>query len=245
MVAHDLCAHVERYSTGTVSTQFQINEHGQIVLWNGAAPAKTARLVDQQRESVKSFIHRQHDVDRKLTTEQTMELGLIIVSTFLQLSTTHWVSDTWCSEDIFFLKPREYVDVDQTYVSIECISATSVDSLEARAASDDSSRLLRLGVILLEICAHRTIEDVRASIRDIANLDFSTDLGRDFTTIREYVRNQQGNMLPCFQVAIDYCIKAYAGGALDLEDRAERQQVIEKVLRPFERNLRFWRTPCV
>ena len=243
--AHDLCAHVKQCSTGAISTQFHINEHGQIVLWKGASPLKSARLTAQQRESVKSFVHRKHDGDRKMTTEQTMDLGLTVVSTFLQLSTTHWVPDTWCSEDIFFLKPRDYVDVGHTYVSIEFTSATSAGPLGPRAASDDSSRLLRLGVILLEICAQKTIEDVRLSIKDIANLNFSTDLRRDFTTIREYVRNEQGNMLPCFQTAIDFCIKAYAGGALNLEKQAERQEVIDRVLCPFERNLQFWRSPCI
>lgn len=220
-----------------ISSQFHVNEHGQIVLWKGAAPVTSVELTGQQRESIKSFVHRQHVADRNLTLVQTLQLSVIVVSTFLQLSTTQWMPDMWCSEDIFFLKPKTSVDIDQTYVSIECKSATRIGTLGAREASDDSSILLRLGVILLEICAQKTIENLRSSIEQIANLSFSTDLWRDLTTIREFVKREQDDMLPCFHAAIVFCMKAYVGGALNMEDQAERQRVIDEVLRPLERCL--------
>jgi hypothetical protein len=237
IVAHDLCAHVLQSNASDTNAQFRLNEHGQIVLWKGAAPVTSPLLTGQQRESIKSFVHRQHVADRNLTLVQTLQLSVIVVSTFLQLSTTHWVPDTWCSEDIFFLKPKDSVDIDQTYISIECKSAACVGTLDARAASDDSNRLLRLGVILLEICAQKSIEDLRSSIEQIANLNFSMDLSRDLTTIREFVKREQAHMLPCFHTAIIFCMTAYVRGAMNLEDQAERQQVIDEVLCPLERCL--------
>jgi hypothetical protein len=174
-----------------------------------------------------------------LTTKQSISLGSTVISTVLQLSATSWLARTWSTDDLFFIKPSGAIDTDQAYVTVAYNSVARQVPNRQLSQSDDSL-FVRLGVMLLEIWAQATIEDLRLKHPTLNDPSTSSGPWHDVATIKEYLQLAGGSMQPCFLKAINYCMQAFATGVASTEDPETHARMIKEALNPFEFELQYW-----
>lgn len=163
----------------------------------------------------------------EITAKQSMKLALTLVSSFLQLRSTPWLQEPWCAQDVILLRSNTKLDVECPFISQ--IYPPAVCSTTNRLS--DSDRIFALGTILLQIVTQTPIEDRRTAAN--ATLE-------DPSIMRSYLHDDAVDWLDCFADSIAACLKFYYGRFdLDLNDQATRMEVIEAVLYPFQRDLRW------
>lgn len=111
-----------------------------------------------------------------LTDEDRYILAITLASSFLQLYKTPWLSDHWCKKDIaFFLessnRQRQVVDVRhpfvvQTYHQPQgAILSPRTDTFNTPSSAHDSTNLLNLAKIHLEVRFNNCFEDIQRTDR--------------------------------------------------------------------------------
>jgi hypothetical protein len=174
-----------------------------------------------------------------LTTKQSISLGSTVISTVLQLSATSWLARTWSTDDLFFIKPSGAIDTDQAYVTV-AYNSVARQVPNRPLSQSDGSLFVRLGVMLLEIWAQATIEDLRLKHPTLNDPSTSSGPWHDVATIKEYLRLAEESMQPCFLKAINYCMQAFATGVAGTEDPETHARMIKEALNPFEFELQYW-----
>lgn len=238
----DLCTLASDEST---ETRLHLNDSDQIVRRSQIDRPVSVQAHSRQRISFRSLLHQPRDPHLShplLTTEQAIELGCVVVSTFLQLYATRWLAGSWCSGDLYFFKSGDTVSIDKSYVSMTYgpTPATLTDSMNA--IQDDGQFFVRMGVMLLEIWAQTSIEELRPGGHATVDASTPNSLWQDLSIIREYLKRSRDTMQPCFLKAMKYCMHAFATGLADTRDAGTRIQVVKEVLLPFEQELENWRT---
>lgn len=226
-------------------SRIYLNSRNEIVQRSGTNRKASARNRFMRRISFKSLLHEPRQptiLGTLLTTEQSIALGSTVISTALQLSTTSWLAKTWSTEDIFFLKPDAAINTDETYVTVKYSSVVARRAPDQQVPRNDGTLFVRLGVMLLEIWAQTTIEDLRLKDQTLSDPSTSNGPWHDVATIKEYLRRARGSMQPCFLKAINYCMEAFATGVADASDEDTRIRIVKEVLHPFELELQYWRS---
>ena len=234
---HTFCAWTSQGGTG--ENRVYLNESNAFVQRGQGGPPVSRQ---RRKVSLTSLLHQPRDPlggDSLLTTEQAISLGTIVVSSFLQLYTTHWLAGTWCSDDLYFLKSGDAINTHEAYVTMAHSSAATYP---AQVVQDDGESFIRLGTMLLEIWAQTSIESLRARDQTATILTGATRLLQDLHIIREHLKRFRGTMEPCFLQAINYCMQAFAIGKPDIRDPGTRIQIIKDVLSPFEEDLYYWQS---
>lgn len=238
----DLCTLA---SGGIPEKELHLNESNEIVQRTYTNQPVSVQPQPRRRISFKSLLHQPRDphlIHSLLTTEQAIGLGSVVVSAFLQLYATRWLAENWCSDNLYFFKSGDRVNIDKSYVSMS-YGPTPVTSANSRQAiRDDGQFFIRLGVMLLEIWTQTTIDRLRPKDHAASNASNINSPWQDLAVIREYLKCSRDTMQPCFLKAMNYCMVAYATGIADTRDAGTRLQVIREVLRPFEEELENWRT---
>lgn len=236
----DLCA--SSTQPRPAMSRIYLNSTNQIVLRSEATQKPTNHSRSMRRVSFRSLLHEPRErsiIGSLLTTKQSISLGSIVVSTVLQLSATSWLARTWSTEDLFFIKPSGAIDTDQAYVTV-AYDSVARQVPKPQLSQRDGNLFVRLGVMLLEIWAQATIEDLRLRHQTLNDPSTSNGPWRDVATIREYLRLAGESMQPCFFKAINYCMEAFARGVADTEDPETHARTIKKALNPFEFELQYW-----
>ena len=104
---------------------------------------------------------------------------------------------------------------------------------------NDSSKLLALGIMLLEICYGRPIEELRKpedlgpnnQLNEVSNLQAA----RRWLLERE----GKGEVSFAFKSAISYCLKCFVDPTASLENDDFSRTVQEQVLAPLEEEMNF------
>jgi hypothetical protein len=203
-------------------------------------PGRTPfELEDRRRVSVKSLLRTASKSSASrplLSKEQSVSLGLTVISTFLQLFATEWLSDAWCSEDIFCLSPdastnpAALIDVEQVFVAADQRRHLS---MVRQSTADARSRFLRLGIMLLEISRLETIESYRRPEHYTAD-----EQSRDFVAAYVYLRDPDSTVQNCFRSAIEFCLACWTKLPVDVDmEHSTRQEFLDQVLSPFQRDL--------
>jgi hypothetical protein len=176
---------------------------------------------------------------RSLTKEEVYNLSITLTSSLLQLSHTPWLQQTCNKAHIVFLRANDgsamIVDVKHPYLTRE----HKPDDIQLVRHDDNSqndcSKLLALGVMLLEICCGQTIE----------NLHQPEDLGpnnelSNLSAARRWLLEQKnkGDISFAFYSAIFHCLKCFVDPTANLENMAFAQAVEEQVLAPLEEEQR-------
>lgn len=162
----------------------------------------------------------------RLAPKSSMRLALTLISSFLQLQSTPWLQDLWCAEDVILVQSGtklepEYPFISQIYPPTSCAAGTRLS---------DSDRVFALGTLLLQITTQTPIEDRRTTAS--ASLE-------DPSIMRSCLINDADDWLECFADSINACSKFYHGRFdMDLNDPATRNEFIEAVLAPFQRDLK-------
>ncbi|KAK1031602.1 hypothetical protein LTS16_017924 [Friedmanniomyces endolithicus] len=92
-----------------------------------------------------------------LSRRQRYALALTIASSHLQLQSTPWISRQWTAADVFFPLDGQVAILDRPYVSAEF--GDSKPSPSSRAATSTDRAFTSLGIMLLELCSRKMLED--------------------------------------------------------------------------------------
>jgi hypothetical protein len=227
----------------TVEKRVYLNESDNIVQRGPGSNVSACQRQARRRVSFKTLLHQPRDptiVHPLLTTEQAISLGSVVISSFLQLNATRWLGGAWCSEDLYFLKSDDFVDVRETYVSMAHNSANALHGSNVQTTQDDGVFFMRLGTILLEIWTQTAIEHLRSQDHGASNPSIPASQWQDLAVIGNNVKRLRGTMQPCFHNAINYCMGAFVTGVPDARDAGTRVKIINDVLFPFESELSYW-----
>jgi hypothetical protein len=162
-----------------------------------------------------------------ISAKQSMRLALTLISSFLQLQLTPWLQSQRCAEDVMLVRSNTKLDLDCPFIS----QAYPPTSIGAATRLSDSDRIFALGTILLQIATETPIEDRRTQSQ--ATLE-------DPSIMRSCLHDDAADWLDCFAESIAACSMFYHGRFdMDLNDPPTRNEFIESVLAPFQRDLKW------
>ncbi|KAI1759153.1 hypothetical protein GGR53DRAFT_471632 [Hypoxylon sp. FL1150] len=165
-------------------------------------------------------------VSKPPNRRQRLALSFILSSSFLQLLSTPWLTGSWVKADIMFMsdpnEPGVYA-LDRPHLY------RNLAEKDCQKQSDENitNALRRLGIVLLELCFGRLLEDHPcrkkwASVND-ENLRFALDVAAALDWLQEV----EGEVGPDYASAVGWCLLATR------PDRW-RQDMLRKVVKPLE-----------
>ena len=171
--------------------------------------------------------------------EEVYSLSITLSSSILRLSHTPWLSHSWDKGDNIFFRAKEEsalsVDVKHPYLTREHTS----DIRHKPYPGNDCSKLLALGVLLIEINASRPIEKLR--LPGDAVPDSEPNELTDLQVSRRWILEQKnkGDLTHAFYSAISHCLKCFVDPTASLQNPDSRRAVEEQILEPLEEELNF------
>lgn len=182
--------------------------------------------------------------------ESRLVLGLKLISSVLQLNTTHWLTEIWEAKDIFFPLADFHVP-DQNHqrniLSRPCVHRNFSSSSSSTAAMDDypdsqrqlatqakevigcNHSLYSLGIVLLEIWHWQTFSSLyNSSASGLSELGFSYHLSDTLFVEAGYE----------YAMAVRRCIRGFEMRETDLEHDSFRTKVYQDVLGLLWENLK-------
>lgn len=178
-----------------------------------------------------------------LSKEEVYSLSITLSSSLLQLSHTPWLGQSWDKADIIFLRAKDgsasSVDVRHPYPTREHRSDNARLIRHKNYPKNDCSKLLALGVLLIEINAGQPIESLRLP-GDLIPDSEPNEL-TDLQASRRWVLEQKdkGNLTIGFSSAISHCLKCFVDPNASLQNLDFRKAVEEHVLAPLEEEFSF------
>ena len=177
-----------------------------------------------------------------LSMKDRLQLAATFASTVLQLHGTPWLHEKWGKEDIFFLRGTEGPLVDSSYVSRSFSCSNDIqESSDTCAASNTSlpeafsliqnKSIFALGVVLIELCFGRTLEDLREAQDEeacgVANADYVAA-----RRLSDIIYKQEAGR---YSDAVRRCIRCeFDQTTANLDDVAFRRAVYRGVIAPLE-----------
>ena len=201
---------------------------------NGGSVLQT---LAKQRVSLKTLLRKASKTPLKKplwSKEQSVAMGLTIVSAFLELTPTDWVPDLMGSDEVFLVSPGASVDIQQLHVSAWFSSRSVVKHQSAKVAVDDRPKLLKLGIVLFEILLLQTVESCRRPDYTIPD-----ECIFDMLTIDTYLRDPKRDMPACFQQALRFCLETWNKQAAEVDlVGITQQEMYTQVVIPFQQEVR-------
>lgn len=158
-------------------------------------------------------------------------ISLILASSFLQLLESLWVPTSFKKIDISFLSdpncPNVFV-LDQPHVTRH-LSVAAANAAEETVPFTDA--LDHLGIILLELCFGRTLEEQPYRKRWPAGGDEREKSGFDIIAARDWQRHVNEEAGPDYAEAVGWCL----GGNRSALPERWRQDMLQKVIQPLQR----------
>ncbi|MCJ1261436.1 hypothetical protein MMC22_001300 [Lobaria immixta] len=182
--------------------------------------------------------------EESLSRKDVYYLSVTLSSSLLQLSHTPWLSQSWDKADIIFHRTTpdstSCVDVKRPYLIREHISGNAGLIRQNPYPRNDCSKLLALGVLLMEISSSQPVE----------NLRFEEDFGpnkepnemTNVQAVRRWIEEQmnKGTLTPAFYSAISHCLKCFVDPTANLQNLEFRRAVEEQVLAPLEQEMEIY-----
>lgn len=189
----------------------------------------------------------------KLSKRQRLEIAVILASSILQLHQSPWLSEIWSKSDIYFffsgLNRDKCPLIDHAYVSRKFQSLGSTDNLQntPEFKNQDSldcwiveKTLFALGIVLIELCLNRPLEDLSSTIANKAVAEPRSLIGDYQTALSnmDAVFDEGGEQ---YAYVVQRCLKCEFG-LLDREKHLDSDYfkglVYEGVIVPLKENLR-------
>ncbi|KAF2497515.1 hypothetical protein BU16DRAFT_316252 [Lophium mytilinum] len=240
-----VCSALQNYPFATTCPRFYLDHDGKLKGIFGAPKRLTVH--DSNFMTLDELI-RDGAIPgtQKLTKEEGYLLAVTLSSSLLQLHSTPWLRSRWSKRDISFLKlTQSQKDNGGNLVQVRYPYVTQEWSPQDLSAQDplsdvegDSSKLLALGIVLLEIYFNQPIESLRA--KTSSGISQQPNDYEDLSIANRWVRREKGNLSWAFQNAVSHCLKCFADPNADLQDPDFRQGVIDEVLIPLQDELSLW-----
>jgi hypothetical protein len=170
--------------------------------------------------------------------QEVYTLSITLVCSLLQLNHTPWLKQSWNKTDIIFLRANSTsavaVDVKHPYLTHEHKSDGTLSTRRQNVPRNDCSKLLALGVMLVEISCSQCIEKLRKP-EDLGPNNEPTELS-NLNAVRRWLEQQQnmGNISFAFYSAISYCLKCFVDPTANLDNPEFSRTIEERVLAPLE-----------
>ncbi|EGX52137.1 hypothetical protein AOL_s00043g527 [Orbilia oligospora ATCC 24927] len=158
----------------------------------------------------------------------------------LQLSHTPWLQEGWSKADIIFLNAkggrsmsRTKVDIQRPYLTREHKQIATL-ARKSSGEPNDSSKVLALGIMLLEIWYGLPIERLMEP-DDLGPNNRETEITY-LQAARRCVMDKagKGDFSFAFIKAISYCLQCFMNPSASLSDLAFSKTIEEQVLAPLE-----------
>lgn len=178
-----------------------------------------------------------------LSPQEQYNLSITLTSSMLQLSHTPWLQETWSKADIIFLRAKdEYtksritVDIKHPYLAREYKQTTKLVS-QSSGTPNDCSKVLALGVMLLEIYYGLPIEELLLP-EDLGTDNRPTEISH-LQAARRWLMGQEGKgeFSFAFVKAISYCFQCFMNPSASLSCHAFSKTIEEHVLAPLEEEM--------
>jgi hypothetical protein len=233
----NLCTIIEQSQHRTASTYICLDGQNQVFGQDSSDGGPSLQAVIEQRSSLKSLLRKTSKAPARKplwSSEQSVAMGLTIISTFLQLATTKWVPDLLSCDDVFLLPSGNSLDTEQLYLSADFPYRPSTANQRAKPLVQDyRPKFLRLGIILFEICLLQTVESCHQPGSVIAD-----DCVTDWYTVQLYLRDRHGMMPEYFQDAIRFCLDVWNKRVDHVNlNGTTRQEMHNQMLIPFQQEV--------
>ncbi|QYS94594.1 hypothetical protein H0G86_001923 [Trichoderma simmonsii] len=178
----------------------------------------------------------QGEIHRVFSRSQRYTLSLIIASTYLQLLESPWLSPSPKRADFIFPKGNSdstLVEIDQPYISQSFRLMNKQDALSTSENSFHFAGALdHLGILLLELCFCRILEDQPWRKRLPAGKNNIEKAGYDILAAREWQCQVNEEAGADYAEAVSWCL----GGNRSVAPEKWRQEMLRRVIRPLERS---------
>ncbi|KAI1413448.1 hypothetical protein F5Y13DRAFT_29788 [Hypoxylon sp. FL1857] len=210
------------------------------------------RVSQQQTENFDSVTIDQilrREVSPPPSRRQRYALSFILASSFLQLLNTPWLPESWRKSDIVFISDEKNPSVfllDQPHLKRDFIIPAAPQGEQKPAAlpviasnSNRSTKTFRslelLGIVLLELCFGRLLEDQDCRKRWPSGDDEMQKYAFDFVAARQWNDEVNEEAGPDFDEAIRWCFE----GHRNTPPENWRQEMLRHVVQPIERCHRY------
>lgn len=181
-------------------------------------------------------------VEDRMLLKECYELAITLTSSLLQLTSTPWMTKGWDKEQILFqqvkgsnVSAQHCLNIGAPYLM--CAHDATVQVNDPKAHVDDSSKLLALGIMLIEICEGSPIESLIQpyGLDQITSSNVIIHLlaGQKWLDIKRGT----GEITRAFIRSVEYCLKSYVGAGVDLATAESARSLEENVLEPLEEEM--------
>lgn len=157
---------------------------------------------------------------------QRLALSFILSSSFLQLLSTPWLAVSWAKSDIIFMsdpgEPGVYA-LDRPHLY------RNLADRDCQKQSDENitKSLRQLGIILLELCFGKLLEDQPCRKNWPPVNDENAKFALDVAAALDWLQEVEGEAGPDYASAVGWCLLATRPGRW-------RQEMLWKVVKPLE-----------
>ena len=188
-----------------------------------------------------------HQARLDISRQRRFGMAVHIVSAFLQIHTSPWLSNRWSKDQLLFLADAQDLYSDYPYVAqtftpnVTDASTTSqcFHSPPSTAEGDTRASLFTIGVIILELMFGHNIE--ACSFRHVYyGSNNQPNDQTDISTARKWSQKVLGECGADIADAVRRCLDCSFGPRPDLKDRRFREAVYDGVIRPLADRLQTW-----
>ena len=180
-----------------------------------------------------------------LSRRERLYIAVMLSISLLQLHSTPWLAGTWTKKNIFFTRikndPSAPIDTTRFYVAppVDLGSAQARSKQADESAEEATKYLFALGVMLLELCFGKSLEDNPARESYLGS-DGKPNDWTDFATARNWQKSATGEIGPDYAEAIRKCIFcAFPLPYNNLSDDRFSEAVHSEVVEPVKATLQF------
>lgn len=168
------------------------------------------------------------------------ELALSIATSMLSFHSTQWLEKPWTKESIhFFLKGQSDIRIDPTRPVVMRVvpeTAGNIGAPTIPSLSEPKAALLELGILLLELWHHRTLEDWAAQTNSTYK---DTPEDRRIAATR-WLEMTSNRLTTNYTSAVEGCLAFCAGRIRSWQEDDFRRQICEDIIKPLKENCKAW-----
>ena len=186
-------------------------------------------------------------VNKTMTRQERFTIAVTMASSLLQFNGTGWLSDHWSKNTVYFHSTNSLEDkLQRPFLCADFISASkssqSPRSVSATSRSNPKIALSNLGIVLLELCFGRTIEEhpLREQYYGPNN---QPNMFTDISTAKVWHEDVLGELGDEVSDTIRRCLDCSFAPKPDFDDKEFQQAVLNDVILPLQDLLKVWKTP--
>jgi hypothetical protein len=192
--------------------------------------------------SLRSVLNRKDANLPALLHGDKLRVAVAIASSVLQLHNTHWLERSWSKNDVFFIQCKSSDTYKKTFIS-RALWSSETQNIEKKDLDNTplirNTTLFSLGILLIELCLNKPLEQLRTPEDTQWNLDAPRAL-TDIYVVHRILKSVQWSKQASFryQSATKRCIYCnFDQENASLDDDGFRQAVYDMVVAPLEQDL--------